>query len=124
MEFAILLPFVMFAFLVGGDWCRVFYAAHTVQDCARSGALGASGMAYQEHDLTPSERVGRGQSEAIKDAANLHPPLQASNVTITTTETEVVVTVTYNFQTVTKWPGIAGPKVIQRTVSMPILPSS
>jgi Flp pilus assembly protein TadG len=124
VEFAILLPFIMFVFLVGGDWCRVFYAAHTVQDCARSGALGASGMAYQEHNLTVAERVSRGKTEALKDAANLNPPLQASDIAITTTDAEVAVTVTYSFQTVTNWPGVAGPTVIQRTVSMPLLPSS
>jgi len=124
VEFALLLPFLIFIFLVGSDWCRIFYAAHTVQDCARTGALGASGMAYQEHFMTDSQRRHRGTQEAIRDGKNLKPALQSGNVEVVTSETEVTVTVTYSFETLTQWPGIAGPLVIQRSVHMPVLPSN
>ena len=122
VEFALVLPFIMFVFLVGADWCRIFFVAHTVQDCARNGALGASGIAYQEHDLSDSVRAYRGKSEALKDASNLSPPLQPGDVSVVTTGDQVSVTVTYGFQPVTNWPGIEGPWEIQRTVQMPILP--
>jgi hypothetical protein len=122
VEFALLLPLILFIFLVGADWCRVFFVTHTVQDCARNGALGASGIAYQEHGLSVAERESRGKSEALKDAANLSPPLPAGNVTVATTSKQVSVTVTYSFETVTDWPVIAGPWEIKRTVQMPILP--
>src|SRR5262245_46936247 len=81
-EFAMLLPFIMFVFLVGTDWCRIFYAAHTLDDCARSGALAASGIAYQERNLSDSERESRGKSEALKDKSNLRPALQDSDVSV------------------------------------------
>jgi Flp pilus assembly protein TadG len=124
VEFALVLPFLIFIFLVGADWCRIFYAAHTVQDCARTGALGASGMAYQEHFLTDSQRKHRGTQEALRDGKNLKPALNPSNIDVVSSDTEVAVTVTYNFETLTQWPGIAGPLVIRRTVHMPVLPST
>lgn len=122
VEFALLLPFILFIFLVAADWCRIFFVAHTVQDCARNGALGASGIAYQEHGLTIAERESRGRSEALKDASNLSPALQSGDITVVTTGTQVSVTVAYDFQTITDWPGIGGPWEIRRTVQMPILP--
>ena len=122
MEFALLLPFLIFVFLVGADWCRVYLAAHVVQDCARNGALGASGIAYQEHDLSVAERESRGKSEALKDASDLNPALQSCDVTVVTTSNEVSATVTHRFHTITSWPGITSPREIRRTVRMPILP--
>ena len=112
----------MFIFLVGTDWCRIFFVAHAVQDCARTGALAASGMAYQERDLTSTEREERGKSEALKDAESFSPALQASDVTVVTTGSEVSVTDTHRFETITDWIAIAGPWEISRTVQMPILP--
>lgn len=124
VEFALLLPFLMLIILIGTDWCRIYYAAHTVQDAARTGALGASGIAYQEHFLTPEQRRLRGTREAIRDAENLSPKLNPGDVLVETSDSEVLVTVKYQFQTLTQFPGIAGPIEIRRTVSMPVLPTN
>lgn len=122
VEFALLSPFLIFVFLVGADWSRIFFTAHVVQDCARAGALAASGIAYQEHGLTVAERDARGVSAALDDADNLTPTLRAGDIVVKTGSEEVAVTVTYSFQTVTKFPGVAGPWEIKRTVRMPLLP--
>ena len=113
---------LMFAFLAGGDWCRIFYAASTVDDCARTGALAASGIAYMERNLSASQRVARGQNEAILSGANLNPPLAGSNVTVSVSGSFVEVTVSYNFSTVTNFPIVGGTYPLTRTVRMPVLP--
>lgn len=122
VEFAVVLPFIMFAFLVGGDWCRIFYAASTVDDCARTGALAASGIAYMERNLSTSQRTTRGQNEAVLSGTTLQPPLSSSDVTVDTSGGFVDVTVTYNFRTVTNFPLVGGTYALTRTVRMPVLP--
>ena len=73
VELAILLPFLLFVFAVGADWCRVYYTVHTLDDCARSGALAGSGIAYQERGVSPSHRTWRATTDAMRDGDNLHP---------------------------------------------------
>lgn len=41
-EFAILLPFLAFVFLLAVDLCRAFYVTQVVQNCAYAGAMYAS----------------------------------------------------------------------------------
>src|SRR5262249_3064330 len=41
VELAVLLPFLMFLFVIAVDWSRVFYASVIVSNCARNGALSA-----------------------------------------------------------------------------------
>src|SRR5262245_49516945 len=38
VEAAILLPFLLFLFLVAVDYCRLFYFSQVVTNCARNGA--------------------------------------------------------------------------------------
>src|SRR5262245_53517174 len=93
VEFAVLLPFMTFVFVLGVDWCRIWYTAHTLDDCARSGALAASGFAYQERGLSDAQRQARGKAEAVKDATNLVPAFPESAVTVTTAGNFVTVTI-------------------------------
>src|SRR4051812_14709616 len=44
-ELAIVLPFVLLLFAVAVDFCRLYYQTQTVQNCACTGALYASGNA-------------------------------------------------------------------------------
>jgi Flp pilus assembly protein TadG len=122
VEFAVLLPLLTLVFLIGADWCRVYYAAETVNDCARSGALAASGIAYLEYELDDNERASRGRIEALKDGARLNPPLTNSGVTVTTSGDYVTVKVEYNFHSTTNMMSFGNTWRISRTVRMPILP--
>jgi len=121
-EFALLLPFIMFVFAVGADWCRVYYYAHTIEDCARSGALASSGIAYQERNLSDSEREARGRTEALKGATNLDPPLGPTDITVATVNNYVTVTVDYDFHTVVPYLGAQGTWSLSRRVRMPVMP--
>jgi Flp pilus assembly protein TadG len=123
VEFAVLLPFITLVFLIGADWCRVYYAAETITDCARSGALAASGIAYLEYDLDDSERAAKGKAEAIKDGARLNPPLTTSGITVTTSGDYVTVTVDYDFNSTTNMMSFGNIWRLSRSVRMPILPS-
>lgn len=120
VELALLLPLLMFIFVVGGDWCRIFYATHTLDDCARNGALAASGLAYQEHDLSDSERTARAVTQVLKDAANLNPPIEASNVSVVTAGNYVTVTVDYDFDTITSF--LVSEWRLTRSSRMPVQP--
>jgi len=122
VELAILLPFLMFVFAVGADWCRIFYTAHTLDDCARSGALAGSGIAYQERGLSESQRQSRARTDAVRDGENLSPPLETSDVTVTTAGNYISVTVSHNFQTVASYPGVGRNWQLSRTVRMPVTP--
>jgi Flp pilus assembly protein TadG len=124
VELAILLPFLIFCFLLGIDWCRIFYVGHTLDDCARSAALAASGIAYQERGMTTDTRAARGKAEAVKGGTTLSPPLAASNVVVTTAGDYVTVAVSYDFHAVSMFPGLGGTHQVTRTVRLPILPGA
>ncbi|HVJ83258.1 MAG TPA: TadE/TadG family type IV pilus assembly protein [Planctomycetia bacterium] len=122
VEFAVVLPLLMFIFVVGCDWCRVFYVANTLDDCARSGALAASGIAYLERNLTDAQRETRGKNEATKDKANLKPELKPEQVTVVTASGVVTVTVDYSFKMIAPFPGVGSTWNLTRTVKIPTQP--
>lgn len=119
VEFAVLLPFLFFLFLVTVDFCRVFYFSQTVQNCARNGAL------YLHDPSTASEsRYQNVQEAALADATNLSPPPTVTSTTGTDTDgtRNVEVTVSYSFQTITAYPGIPSTMLLARTVRMRMAP--
>ena len=117
-----MLPFILFVFALGTDWCRIFYATHVVEDCARSGALAASGIAYQERDLSEAQREARGKSEALKDASNLKPSLAEGDITVSTSGNYVTVTVRHDFKAIVPYLRSDRTWALSHSVRMPILP--
>ncbi len=123
LELAILLPLLIFLFIIGIDYARVFYSTVTITNCARNGAI------YGSLDPTHSVDTTGIQSAAIADAANLNPaPDVSSTVGVDSAgDTFVSVTVTGSFQTVTNFPGVPTTTTITRTVQMrvqPLLPKN
>jgi Flp pilus assembly protein TadG len=119
-EMAILLPFVAFLFAVAVDFCRVYYASQTIQNCAYAAALYASGAARSDPDLsTPSAAAS---DAALAEAVSLNPPLLPANVAATVSSTAATVTVSYNFAFLTPFFGQS--VTITRTVTMPVVPQS
>ncbi len=120
VEFAILLPFLAFAFVAATDFCRIFYFSLTISNCARNGAL------YGSTDQARALDTGGIQAAAKADADNLD--LQLLSVTSCTdsasSPTRVEVTVTYAFTTITRYPGIAGLTNLSRTVRMSVVPAT
>src|SRR5688572_31514655 len=103
VELALLLPLLVFLFLVATDFARVFYFSLSLTNCARAGALYASDPSTA--DESPFANV---QAAALADATNLSPtPTITSTTGIDGLGRKFVsVTANYTFQTVTGFPGI------------------
>src|SRR5262245_16575189 len=67
VEFAILLPILMFLFLAGVDFARIYYFSTTLTNCARNGAQ------YGCLDLTHAQDTAGIQAAALADTTNLSP---------------------------------------------------
>ena len=112
VEFAILLPFLAFMFVIAVDWARVFYYSIAVRNCARNGAMYMS--LQQSARTTTSPYTDSGYvnlyvnsaspvtAAALADASDLTP---SPTVTSTTGSDRygpyVEVTVSYPFHTLT-----------------------
>jgi Flp pilus assembly protein TadG len=117
-EMAIVLPFMLLLFAVALDYCRVFYAAQTIQNCAYSAALYASSTASARPDV--SSPAAAAQDAALAEAVSLNPPLLAGNVTTSIANGMATVTVTYNFPLLTPFMGKS--ITITRTATMGVVP--
>jgi Flp pilus assembly protein TadG len=121
VELALLLPFLIFLFLVAVDYCRLFYYSQTLASCARNGALyGSDPVAAAQSpypDLT---------SAALADASNLtpSPSVSSTNGTDSSGNPYVEVTVSWTFQTITNYPGIPSTVNLQRKVRMRVAPTA
>jgi Flp pilus assembly protein TadG len=116
---AILLPFVVFLFVVAVDYCRVFNCAQTVQGCAEAGALYASGNAQDPPSTSPEDAA---RQAAVAEGTMLKPPLRAEDVTVAVTGNAATVTVSYNFQMFTSFLGLPQTLPVVRTVQMTVAP--
>ena len=119
-ELAIWLPFLVLLFAVAVDFCRVYFATQTVQNCAAAGATYASGVSTADPAKTSvSDAVVQA---VLAEGVSLNPPLQQANVATTTTGNSVQVSVTYDFPLLTRLPGLGGTVTITRSVTMVSLP--
>lgn len=120
IELAVLLPLLVFLFVIGTDFARVFYLSLTLTNCARSGALYASDPSVA--DESPYSSV---EQAALADAANLSPkPTVASAEGLDEAGIGyVVVTVSSTFDTITKFPGVPSQIQLKRSVRMTIAPT-
>jgi Flp pilus assembly protein TadG len=119
VEMAILLPFLSLMFLVAADFCRVFYTSQTVQGCARTAALYASGAAMPPDG---SDAQTAATAAAVADGSVLDPPLAANNVAVSISNSAATATITYDFQPLVHYPGLPGKLTIVRTAQMNLFP--
>jgi Flp pilus assembly protein TadG len=119
-EMAILLPFVVFLFLVALDFCRVFYCTQTLQGCAQAGAFYASGHAKR---YPAASRELAAKQAALAEATLLDPPLREQDVAVTFSTTSATVTVTYDFRTITGFPGLPRSVRVVKAVEMGLAPT-
>jgi Flp pilus assembly protein TadG len=120
-ELAIWLPFLVLMFAATVDFCRVYFTTQTLQNCASVAAMYASGVAYADPATTSASEAA--VQAALAEGASLHPPLQASNVTISSPSGSAQVTVTYDFPLLTRLPGLAASVTITRKVTMASVPA-
>ena len=118
VELAVLLPFLVFVFVIGIDYARVFYHGLTIENCARNGAL------YGSQDPTHAADSAGIQAAALADASNLTPSPGVSSTTGTDAAGNpyVKVTVTWTFQTITHYVGVPSSVNLSRTVQMRVEP--
>jgi Flp pilus assembly protein TadG len=118
VEFAVLLPFLAFIFVVTVDFSRIFYDALILSNCARNGALYGCANPRNSQDTTGI------QNAALADATNLSPAPTVTSTTGTNSDGNYVqVTVTFTFQTITNYPGIPNTITLTRTVQMRVSPT-
>jgi Flp pilus assembly protein TadG len=112
VELALVLPFLMFMFLVAVDFCRVFYFSQVVTTCARNAALYVSDPDGPNQSRYPSlDAAARGDAD----------PSFASQLAVTSTSgTDAVgkytqVTVSFPFTSISRYPGIPQTLTVKRT---------
>jgi Flp pilus assembly protein TadG len=114
VEFAVLLPFLAFMFVIAVDWARIFYYSIAVKNCARNGALYMSQQQSAKTTASPYTDSGYVNlyvnsaspvtAAALADAPDLTPtPTVASASGSDSYGPYVEVTVSYPFQTVTNF---------------------
>lgn len=113
VELAILLPLLVFLFVITVDFARIYYFTLTLQNCARAGAMYASDPYVA--DESPFEST---QDAALSDATNLSPPptITETSGTDASGRTYVEVSAAYSFQSITGFLGI--PKLLNITRSV------
>jgi len=139
VEFAVLLPFLAFMFVIAVDWARIFYYSIAVTNCARNGALYLSQQ--QSAKTTSSPYTDSGYVNLYVNSANpvtAAALADASNLTPTPTVTStsgsdsygpyVEVTVSCPFQTVTNFSVgnflVPSSTNVTRTIRMYVPPES
>jgi Flp pilus assembly protein TadG len=121
VELAVLLPLLVFLFLVAVDFARVYYFSLTLTNCARAGAMYASDPAVA--DESPFADY---EAAALADATNItpQPSISKNNGTDAAGRPYVEVTASYTFGTVTGFPLIPKNLAMTRTVKMYIAANS
>jgi Flp pilus assembly protein TadG len=119
-EMAIWLPFLALMFVISVDFCRVYYASQTIQNCATAGAMYASGTSTA-NPTDPSAQDAAVQA-ALAEGVSLNPPMAATNVSVWNQGGMAQVSVSYDFPLLVPWSGSSGTVTITRSVTMTMIP--
>jgi Flp pilus assembly protein TadG len=121
VELAVLLPLLVFLFVIAVDFARIFYYSVTLTNCARAGALYASDPTTNAESAFTST-----QAAALADATNLSPAptVTSANGVDAAGRPYVEVTAAYTFRTITGFPGVPNQVNLTRTVRMNVSAST
>lgn len=120
VEFAVLLPFLLFLAVIATDWARLMYYTISVEACARAGALYAADASVAA--MSPYSNV--------QDHARAEAPVLGTATTVTSAATTVngraavQVTATIPFTTITNFPGVPSSQTLTRFVVMRMVPQT
>jgi Flp pilus assembly protein TadG len=121
VEFAVLLPFLLYLCIIAVDWARLMYFSQCVNDCARAGALWAS-----DEEVRQKSRYTTVTAAALAESPGLSPTptvAQTDTVNSSTGKSEwVTVTVSMQFDTISNFPGVPKTQPITRSVRMKVAP--
>jgi Flp pilus assembly protein TadG len=115
VELAVLLPLLIFLFVIAVDFARIYYVSLTLTNAARAGALYASDPGYaNESPFANCVEAARA------DTTNLTPQPMITQITGTDAEGRAYVEVTamYKFETISSFPGVPSDLTLRRTVRM------
>ncbi|MCI0643084.1 MAG: pilus assembly protein [Gemmataceae bacterium] len=146
-ELAIVLPFLVFLFLVVVDFCRVYHSTETLQNSAHAAALYASGACGPKEYHPPDNLLtglldplapllgGNGQPSqggydpveaakqaAVAEGASLRPPLIKDQVSVTFDASSVLVSVKYEVELLTPILDSSRKLKLERTIRLPKVP--
>jgi hypothetical protein len=127
MELAILLPFLLFMWVIAIDWARIFFYTVTLEYAARDGAYYASNYPGI-YDYTSASDAAFGETSNISPTPTLNVTYDTTyngSYAATTAPSSggyVQVQVIYNFNTVTNFPGVPNTTTITRQVRMAMAP--
>jgi Flp pilus assembly protein TadG len=121
VEFAVLLPFLLYIAAISTDWARLLYYTLTLDACARNGALYASDV-----EAAGQSPYASASDAALAEAPNLSPTPTVTSATTTDAagNPAVVVTVSVDFTTLTNFPGVPHSQTLSRSVQMRVAPLS
>jgi len=118
-EMAVVLPLLVFLFVMAVDYARAYSSSQVVSTCAHNGAMYASGNAKRLL-LVSAEKAAK--DAAVAEGKRLSPSLKEKDVAVTITKELATVTVTYEMPTMFRLPGLPGKVTIRRAVTMRVAP--
>lgn len=119
VEFALVLPLLMFLFGIGVDWARAFYYHITITNAARNAAIWGCDNPTRATDTAGIQAI------ALQDTTSLGSGVTVSSSVVTVSGTDYLkVTVSYPFTTLTGFPGTPSTQTIYQTAEMRVMPTS
>lgn len=140
VEFAVLLPFLLYLGVIATDWARLLYYTITLESCARNGAVYASDSDYaakSPYTSTPDAALSEAPTLNTGATASTTATSGATTTTTytnaagawcakvsTTTTTDstgaaaVICTVEVPFKTFSNFPGVPSSQTLTRSVQM------
>lgn len=119
VEFAIVLPLLMFLFGIGVDWARAFYYHLAITNASRNGAL------YGCESPERSVDTAGIQAAVLRDTTSLGEGVTVESSVITSNSIDYVkVKVSYSFSSLTRLPGTPSTQVIHQTTEMRVMPTA
>jgi Flp pilus assembly protein TadG len=119
LELAVVVPVLLLLFIIVIDYGRAYFYSMTIETCARNGAL------YACDSITSAQSPYTSVTQAaLADAGSLTPPptVTSTNGTDASGNAYVEVTVSWDFQPITRYPGLPSPLTLTRTVRMRVAP--
>jgi Flp pilus assembly protein TadG len=119
LEFALLLPVLTMLLLFTIDFCRIFYAYYTINNCALNAAVWASDPTHPYYANVTAAAQGDASNLGTLPTVGANDPVSGTDANGNST---VTVTVSYNFTMITSY--LFGTRTIpmSRSVTMRVVP--
>lgn len=120
VEFAIVLPLIMFMAIIGVDYARVFSRTLILETASRNGAW------YGCQNPTNAANTAGIKAVTLRDLTDISPTPDVSSSTYVAADGNlyVRVTVQQTFTTITNYPGVPQTSTLIRTTDMRVCPTA